>query len=86
MKKVEKMPSIQGYKDIERLNRLMYEKGGNDKRSGMSSPTEDDRECSKPPNITLIEILSRTIVRMDELESTVKQLTSLIYDIKNQQH
>ena len=86
MKKVEKMPSIQGYKDIERLNRLMYEKGGNDKKSGMSSTKEDDREYSKPPNITLLEILSRTIVRMDELESTVKQLTSFIHDIKNQQH
>ena len=80
------MPSIQGYKDIERLNRLMYEKGGNDKKSGMSSTKEDDMEYAKPPNITLLEILSRTIVRMDELESTVKQLTSFIHDIKNQQH
>ena len=80
------MPSIQGYKDIERLNRLMYEKGANDLKSGMMFSTEGDRDCSKPANITLIEILSRTIVRMDELESTVKQLTSLIYDIKNQQH
>ena len=76
------MPSIQGYKDIERLNRLMYEKGDNDKRSGMSSPTEDDRECSKPPNITLIEILSRTIARTDELETTMQQIVSTIYDIK----
>ena len=82
MKKVKKMPSIQGYKDIERLNRLMYEKGGNDKRSGMSSPTEDDRECSKPPNITLIEILSRTIARMDKLESTMQQMASTSYDVK----
>ena len=80
------MPLIQGYEDIERLNRLMYEKGADDQKSGMSSSEEDDRECSKPPNITLAEILSRTIVRMDELESTVKQLTSFIHDIKNQQH
>ena len=80
------MPSIQEYKDIERLKRLMYEKGANDQKAGTSSSTEDDRHCSKQPNITLIEILSRTIVRMDELESTVKQLTSMICDIKNQQH
>ena len=60
----------------------MYKKGASDERPVMSSSTEDTRKCSEAANNTLIEILSRTIARMDELESAMQQMANTIYDIK----
>ena len=61
----------------------MYEKGDTNEQSIMSSPTEVNKESSREANNTLIEIVSRTIARMDELESTMQQMESTIYAIKN---
>ena len=79
---VREIRTFQGRKDIERLNRLIHEKGAIDDGSVISSSTENIRECSKAANKALIEILSRTIARTDELETTMQQIVSTIYDIK----
>ena len=82
MKKVEKIGSFEGYKDIERLNRLMYKKEDTNERSIRSSSAEVNMDCSKEAINTLIDIVSRNIARMDKLESTVQQRASTIYDMK----
>ena len=60
----------------------MHERGASDGPSAMSPSTEDIKGCCKVANNTLIEILSRTIARIDELESTMQQMVSIIHDIK----
>ena len=60
----------------------MFKKDDTNERSIRSSPTEDNMECSKEAINTLIDILSRNIARTDKLESTVQQMESTIYDIK----
>ena len=82
MKKVGKIGSFEGYKDIERLNRLMYKKEDTNERSIRSSSAEVNMDCSKEAINTLIDIVSRNIARMDKLESTVQQRASTIYDMK----
>ena len=77
--KVGQIRSFEGYKDIERLNRLTYKKEDTNERS---TSIEDNIDCSKVAIDTLIDILSTTIARMDKLESTVQQMASKIYDIK----
>ena len=81
-KKVEKIRSFPGYKDIERLNRLMYKKEDITERSIRSSSTEGNMECSKADINTLIDILSRDIARTDKLESTVQHMASIVYNTK----
>ena len=62
--------SIQGYKDIQRLNQLIYDKRGiTDEKRSMSSSMKESMECLMAENNTLTEILSRTICRIDKLES-----------------
>ena len=66
----------QGDKDIQKLNQLLCEKRGNWEKPVLNASTEENKECSSLASIkTLIEILSRTIARMDELESKQQQNT-----------
>ena len=59
----------------------MYKKEDTNERSIRSCPTEDNMECSKEAINTLIDIISRDIARMDNLESTVQQRASTIHDM-----
>ena len=73
--------SIQGYKDIQRLNQLIYDKRGTtEEKLAMSSSMKESMECLIAANNTLIEIVSRNIGRMDKLESKLHQITSRNYD------
>ena len=60
----------------------MYKKEDTNERSIRSSSDEDNMECSKDAINTLIDIISRDIARMDNLESTVQQMVSKIYNVK----
>ena len=73
-KQVERR-SIQGYKDIQKLNQLLYETKTNNEESGMSSSTEEHKERFVASNKTLIDILSRTIARMDGFDCQLQQIT-----------
>ena len=66
-KKVERLP-VQGYKDIKRLNQLIHEKRDTNGGLVMSSSMKENMECLMVANNALIEILSRTIGRIDKLE------------------
>ena len=67
----------QGDKDIQRLNQLLCEKQENWEKPVLNASAEENRECSSLASIkTLIEILSRTIARMEELESKRQQNTA----------
>ena len=69
--------SIQGYKDIQRLNQIIYGKPGiTDEKLAMSSSMKESMECLIAANNTLIEIVSRNIERMDKLDSKLHQITS----------
>ena len=49
----------------------------NGEKPVLNSSTEENKECSSLASIkTLIEILSRTIARMDELETKQQQNTA----------
>ena len=67
-KKKEKRWPVQGYKDIKRLNQLIQEKRDTDGELVMSSSMKENIECLMATNNTLIDILSRTIGRIDKLE------------------
>ena len=71
-KQVERK-SIQGYKDIQKLNQLVYETKTNNEESGMSSSTEEHIVASS--HKTLIDILSRTIARMDGFDCRLQKIT-----------
>ena len=73
-KQVERK-SIQGYKDIQKLNQLVYERKTNNEESGMNSSTEEHKEGCVASNKTLIDILSRTIARMDGFDCRLQQMT-----------
>ena len=73
--------SIQGYKDIQKLNQLVYETKTNNEESGMSSSTEKHKEGCVASNKTLIDILSRTIARMDGFDCRLQQITSKIDNV-----
>ena len=73
-KQVERT-SIQGYKDIQKLNQLVYKTKTNNVESGMSSSTEEHKEGFVASNKTLIDILSRTIARMDGFDCKLQQIT-----------
>ena len=61
----------------------MYKKEDTNERSIMSSSTEDNMECFKVAINTLIDIQSRTIARIDKLESKLRQTTSKIRDVND---
>ena len=62
--------SIQGYKDIQRLNQIIYDKRGTtDEKLAMGSSMKENMECLMAANNALIEILSRTIARIDKIET-----------------
>ena len=62
--------SIQGYKDIQKLKQLIYEKRGSaDEKLVMNSSMKENIECLMVANNTLIEIVSKIIGRMDKIES-----------------
>ena len=73
--------SIQGYKDIQKLNQLFYETKANNKESVVSSSTEEYKEGCEVSHKTLIDILSRTIARVDGLDYQLQQITSKSIDI-----
>ena len=73
--------SIQGYKDIQKLNQLGRETRANDEESGMNSSTEEHKEGFVASNKTLIDILSRTIARMDGFDCRLQQITSKIDNV-----
>ena len=60
----------------------MYKKEDTNERSIMSSSTEDNMECFKVAINTLIDIQSRTIARIEKLESTVQQRATTTDDMK----
>ena len=72
-KKVEKINSIKGHDDIQRLNLLMSEKAANNQQPVMSSLTVEGKENYMTATNTLSEILSRTIARIDVIEATMKR-------------
>lgn len=75
-----KRNSSQGEKDIQRLNQLLCEKRENWEKPVLNASAEENKECSSMASIkTLIEILSRTIARMDELESKQQQNTAKFF-------
>ena len=75
--KTSKRHLSQGDKDIQRLNQLLCEKQENWEKPVLNASAEENKECSSLASIkTLIEILSRTIARMEELESTQQQNTA----------
>ena len=67
--------SIQGYKDIQKLNQLVYERRTDNEESGMNSSIEEHKEDYMATNRTLIDILSRTIARMDGFDCQLQQIT-----------
>ena len=67
--------SFQGYKDAQLLNQLIYEIRANNEESVVSLSTEPNVEGYAGSNTTVMEILSRTIARMDVLEAKVSQST-----------
>ena len=67
-KKVERLP-VQGYKDIKRLNQLIHENRDTKGELVMCPSMKENMECLMAANKTLIEILSRTIGRIDKIES-----------------
>ena len=73
--------SIQGYKDIQKLNQLVYDTRTNNEEAGMSSSTEEHKEGCISSNKTLIDILSRTIARMDEFDCQLQQITLKINNV-----
>ena len=76
--------SIQGYKDIQRLNQLIYDKRGTTEETlAMSSSMKESMECLIAANNTLIEIVSRNIGRMDKLESRLHLITSKNHDMND---
>ena len=66
--------SIQGYKDIQRLNQLVYETRTNNEESVMNSSIEEQKESRMASNKTLIDILSRTIARMDGFDCQLQRI------------
>ena len=70
---VGKINSIKGHEDIQRLNLLMSEKAANNQQPVMSSLTVEGKENYMAATITLSEILSRTITRIDVMESTLQR-------------
>ena len=72
-KKIEKINSIKGHKDIQRLNSLMYGKAANNQQPVMSSLTDASNESYMAATNTLSEILSRTIARIDVIESALQR-------------
>ena len=73
--------SIEGYKDIKKLNQLVYDTKTNDEESGMNSATQEHKEGCMASNRTLIDILSRTIARMDEFDCQLQQITPKIDNV-----
>ena len=67
--------SIQGYKDIQRLNQLVYETRTNNEESVVNSSIEEHKEGRMASNKTLIDILSRTIARMDGFDCQLQRIT-----------
>ena len=67
-KEVKRLP-VQGCKDIKRLNQLIHEKRDTNEELIMSSSMKENMECLMAANNTLIEILSRTIGKIDKIES-----------------
>ena len=72
-KKVGKINSIKGHEDIQRLNLLMSEKAANNQQPVMSSLTVEGKKNYMAATNTLSEILSRTIARIDVMESTLQR-------------
>ena len=69
-KKVRKRYSSHEDEDIQRLNKLLHEMRVNGEKLVLKSSTEEKKECSSMASIkTIIEILSKAIARIDELES-----------------
>ena len=76
--------SIQGYKDIQRLNQLIYDKRGTtDEKPAMSTSMKESMDCLIAANNTLIEIVSRNIGRTDKFESKLHQITSKNHDVND---
>ena len=76
--------SIQGYKDIQRLNQLIYDKRGiTDEKRSMSSSMKESMDCLIAANNTLIEIVSRNIGRTDKLESKLHLINSKNHDMND---
>ena len=73
--------SIQGYKDIERLNQLVYETRTDNEESCVNSSTAEHQEGWVASNKILIDILSRTISRMDGFDSQLQQVTFKIDNV-----
>ena len=67
--------SIQGYKDIQKLNQLVYDTRTNNEESVMNSSTVEHQEVCVASNKILIDILSRTIARMDGFDCQLQQIT-----------
>ena len=67
--------SIQGYKDIQKLNQLVYETRTNNEEAVMNSSTVEHQEVCVASNKILIDILSRTIARMDGFDCQLQQIT-----------
>ena len=69
-KKVRKRYSSHEDEDIQRLNKLLHEMRVNGEKPVLNSSTEENKECSSMASIKImIEILSKAIARIDELES-----------------
>ena len=76
--------SDQGYKDIQRLNQLIYDKRGTtDEKAVMSASMKESMDCLIAANDTLIEIVSRNIGRTDKLESKLHLITSKNHDMND---
>ena len=73
--------SIQGYKDIQKLNQLVHETRTKDEESGVNTSTEEHHVGSVASYKTLIDILSRTIARMDEFDCQLQQITLKINNV-----
>ena len=73
--------SIQGYKDIQKLNQLAHETRTNNAESVTNASTEEHKEGYYASNKTLIDILSRTIARMDGFDCQLQQITLKIDNV-----
>ena len=61
--------SIEGYKDVQRLNQLIYETHGKNDHSDINLSIAQNNEESIDSNTTVIEILSKAIARIDAIET-----------------
>ena len=67
-KKVKRLPA-QGCNDIKRLKQTIHEKRHTNGELVMRSSMKENMECLMAANNTLIDILSRTIARIDKIEA-----------------